>query len=139
MANEKVIVSASSAPAMVDWLDRAAVGASAACLLHCLALPLVLAILPFVGTWMFVPERLHLWMLAFAVPVALLALVAGRTLHGRNDPMIIGVTGLALLAIGAILLSEGLVETVVTVTGGLILARAHWLNAHLRRTCCVHP
>lgn len=121
---------------MTDWLDRAAVGASAACLLHCVALPLVLAALPFVGTALFVPESFHRWMLGFAVPVALLALVAGRASHGRNHPLILGVAGLTLLAIGAVLLSEGALETGITVAGGIALASAHGMNARLRRTCC---
>ena len=127
---------ASAPSANADWLDRVAIGASGACVVHCLALPLVLAMLPFLGTVIFIPESFHLWMLVLAVPVALLALVAGRALHGRNAPLIIGVAGLAALTVGAVLLSEGALETGVTVAGGVTLAFAHAMNARLRRSCC---
>ena len=129
---------ASSTSVRVDWLDRAAMGASAACLLHCVALPVVLAMLPLVGTVIVIPESFHLWMLVFAVPVALVALIAGRALHGRNDPLIVGLAGLVGLASGA-LVAEGALETGLTVVGGVALASAHAMNARFRRSCCIHP
>ena len=125
-----------SPSARADWLDRVAIGASVACLLHCAALPLALAVLPFLGTALFVPDDFHLWMLGLAVPAALLGLVGGRALHGRKHPLIIGMAGLALLATGAVLVNEGAVETAVTIAGGVALALAHGRNARLRRTCC---
>lgn len=95
----------------VDWLDRAAVCASGACMAHCLALPLVVAALPALSSVLAAPEAFHLWMLALAVPAAAVALVQGRARHGAWAPLVVGAAGLVLLA------------------------TAHVANRRLRRAC----
>lgn len=119
----------------VDWLDRAAVCASGACMAHCLALPLVVAALPALSSVLAAPEAFHLWMLALAVPAAAVALVQGRARHGAWAPLVVGAAGLVLLATGALVLGEGRLETAVTVAGGVLLATAHVANRRLRRAC----
>lgn len=114
------------------WFDGLAVGASAVCLVHCLALPLVIAALPALANVMQVPESFHLMMLALAVPISGFALVSGFKRHGAVLPTMIGGAGLVLLAIGALLLSKPAAETGVTVMGGLLLAGAHIKNWRLR-------
>ena len=114
-----------------DWLDRAALGASVACLVHCLALPLVLAALPALAAVVTIPESVHLWVLLFAIPTSGYALIAGRARHGMFWPLLLGTAGLMLLAIGA-LASSGSRETMVTVLGSLALAAAHLGNWRAR-------
>lgn len=114
-----------------DWLDRAALGASALCLVHCLALPLIIAALPALSHLLSVPESIHVWILLFAVPTAGLAFVTGRARHGASYPLMIGAVGLIALAIGVAFDSTRL-ETPVTVTGSLLLAAAHIANWRLR-------
>ena len=118
----------------VDWMDRAAVAASLACMVHCLALPLVIAALPVLSSVLNVPESFHVWVLAFAAPVAAAALLQGRARHGAWWPVGLGAAGLALMATGA-LAPEGAAETAFTVAGGLLLACAHIANWRLRRAC----
>ena len=120
-----------SAPG-IDWVERAAVGASALCLVHCAGLPLLLAALPALSSLIPIPESFHVWVLAFAVPTSALALATGWRHHRRAYPLLIGVTGLALLAIGALLLLGGRWETPVTILGSLCLATAHVANWRLR-------
>jgi len=115
-------------PAPVDWVERAAIGASLLCLVHCLALPLVIASLPALSGILSVPESVHLWILAFAVPSSLLALLTGRASHGAAYPVFAGIAGLILLAIGAIAFGGTATETPVTVAGSLFLAAAHIAN-----------
>lgn len=124
---------ASSSP--VDWMERAAVGASLACLAHCLALPLLLAALPMFSRWLSVPEAFHLWVLVFAVPASMLALVSGWSRHRGTRPLVLGVSGLVLLAIGTLWFGETWAETPVTVMGSLTLAGAHLLNWRRRHAC----
>ena len=114
-----------------DWLDRAALGASALCLVHCLALPLIIAALPALSHLLSLPESVHLWILLFALPTAGLAFVTGRTRHGAFYPLIIGAFGLVALAIG-VAFGNSRLETPVTVTGSLLLAAAHIANWRLR-------
>ena len=116
----------------IDWVERAAVGASALCLIHCIGLPLLLAALPALSSLIAIPESFHVWILGFAVPTSALALVAGWRHHRRTYPLLIGAAGLILLATGALLLLGGRWETPVTIMGSLCLAAAHIGNWRLR-------
>lgn len=85
-----------------DWLERGALGASAMCLAHCLALAVLFSLLPALSSALPLPERIHLWLLAAAVPMAGAALLQSRAVHGRSWPLVAGFTGLALMAAGAL-------------------------------------
>jgi hypothetical protein len=115
-----------------DWLDRAALGASVLCLIHCLALPLLLAALPALSRVFAVPESVHIWILAFAVPSSAIALFGGRARHGAAYPIVIGIVGLAFLGLGALPLAGTRWDTIVTVPGSIMLAIAHLTNWRLR-------
>ncbi len=115
-----------------DWFERAAMSASLLCLIHCLALPLIIAALPVLSSILTVPESFHVWVLAFAVPASGAALIAGRTQHGEVWPLALGALGLILLAIGAMVFGESAGETPITVAGSLLLAAAHIGNWRLR-------
>jgi hypothetical protein len=115
-----------------DWLDRAALGASFACLLHCLALPVLFSLLPALAQVMAIPESFHLWVLGFALPTSGYALVSGRVRHGARWPLALGALGLALLAIGVLWFGATPHETPVTVIGSLTLAAAHIGNWQVR-------
>jgi len=115
-----------------DWLDRAALGASALCLVHCLALPLLFAALPALSAIFALPESIHFWILLFAVPSSALALFGGRARHGASYPIVLGLAGLACLAAGALIFAGTRWDTIVTVPGGLLLAMAHATNWRLR-------
>lgn len=119
------------APA-TDWFERAAVGASALCLIHCAGLPLLLAALPALSRLMALPESLHVWLLGFAVPMSGAALLLGHRRHQARSPLIAGSIGLALLALGALPLLGGPFETPVTMAGSLCLISAHLANWRLR-------
>lgn len=119
----------------IDWVERAAVGASFVCLVHCLALPLLLAALPVLAAAIPLPETFHLWVIAFAVPTSAIALITGRARHGSIHPVVIGGIGLFLLAVGALVVGETPWETPVTVAGSLTLAAAHLWNWRLRHAC----
>ncbi|MDB5705681.1 MAG: MerC mercury resistance protein [Sphingomonas bacterium] len=128
----------SAARARADWIERAALGASLLCLVHCLALPLLIAALPMLSRLLSLPESVHVWLLAFAVPASGLALVSGRMRHGAVYPLVVGATGLALLAVGALVVATTPAETWVTVAGSLSLAFAHGANWRLRHALHAH-
>ncbi|WP_375392550.1 MerC domain-containing protein [uncultured Sphingomonas sp.] len=119
----------------VDWVERVAIGASAACLAHCLALPILMAALPALTSVLAVPESFHLWVLGLAAPAALLALLQGRSRHGELLPLALGLCGLSLMALGALVLGETWAETPVTVAGSVLLAGAHVMNWRRRHAC----
>lgn len=115
-----------------DWVERAAIGASLLCMAHCLALPLLIAALPAFSSALSLPKDLHRWIIAFAIPMALVALTQGRVRHGSIGPMVGGLLGLALLAAGAWLADSEAAETPLTVLGSLSLAIGHIANWRMR-------
>ena len=119
-------------PPSVDWVERAAFGASFLCLVHCLALPLALAALPALASVFPLPETFHVWMIAFAVPTSMIALLSGRAHHHAAAPLRTGSAGLILIAAGALVFGESVWETPFTVAGSLMLAGAHLGNWCLR-------
>jgi len=135
---QDVLASPVQARKREDWLERAALGASFLCLVHCLALPILIAALPALSRFLDVPESFHVWMLAFVVPASATALLSGRARHGAAWPLGIGGVGLLLLGAGALLVPEGAAETVLTISGSLALAAAHVGNWRLRHTCSAH-
>jgi hypothetical protein len=110
------------------WLDGLALCASSLCTLHCLGLPLLFALLPAFASRIDPGESFHLVMLALAVPTSLFALAQGWRRHGRTGPLLIGIAGLALMSVGALIAKSALAETLWTVAGSLLLAGAHIIN-----------
>ncbi|MGN6819960.1 MAG: MerC domain-containing protein [Sphingomonas sp.] len=115
-----------------DWVERAALSASTLCLIHCLALPFVLAALPVLSSVGTLPVDLHVAILVFAIPSSLIALVIGQRGHLHAAPLLVGIAGLTLLALGALVFGAGALETPLTVAGSLTLAGAHVANWRLR-------
>ncbi len=111
----------------IKWLDGFALSASALCMVHCLALPLLLAVLPaltsrFSGPWF------HIVMLMVAIPTSVIALVGGFRRHHLLWPLFLGATGLTLMAGGVMFEGRFIVETGMTVFGSAMLASAHIMN-----------
>ena len=123
----------------VDVADRLALVISGACLVHCLAVPLLFALLPALTTVLDMPEALHLWLVVTAVPVSGYALVAGRNRNGPYLALVLGAVGLLLLMVGVLVVTEAL-EIVATVGGGLLLGGAHitnWRRRHAAQSTSV--
>lgn len=112
-------------------LDRFAIGLSSLCLVHCLATPLVLLVLPALSLGFALPDSFHTWMLLTAIPVSILALRSGHRHHRQILPAIAAFTGLSLLGCGALVIATAKLELLVTVAGALCLAGAHYWNARL--------
>ncbi|WP_448663428.1 MerC domain-containing protein [Sphingomonas sp. CJ20] len=117
-------------------LDGFALCASTLCMLHCLALPLVLAALPALATRLEVGESFHAIVLAFAVPTSALALIGGWRRHRAAAPMLVGAVGLTLMASGIAFATREALETGLTVAGSLFVAGAHIGNWRQRRAHC---
>jgi len=122
-----------------DWLDGAAVGLSGLCLLHCLALPFVVAALPILMP--FAEGHLHAQMLYIVVPLSVVAIGLGFSKHRNLRVVFAASAGLLLLLIGATVAHSNLgivADRVFTISGALVLAAAHWFNGLLsRRHRCI--
>lgn len=106
------------------------------CLVHCLLLPAFLALGPalfgLVGHDLHGPGWLHWALILLALPVSLRALVQGQALHHQRTPLAMAAAGFLLMALGALLHGHELAEQALTVSGGLLVAFAHWRNWRIR-------
>ena len=117
-----------------EVLDKVAVTLSGLCLVHCLALPFLVVILPFSG--LFSDDHLHMQMLVLVIPVSVVALALGFRRHRRLSVIIAGVTGLLIITLGGTIAHEhyGLfTDRLLTIAGSLLLAFTHYRNFRLSR------
>lgn len=104
--------------------DAAAIGLSAACIVHCLAMPLLAAVLPLFAA--FEGEWIHWLFLVAAIPVSWLALRRPGTPGALRAAATLGLAGLLAGALGW---PGQELETAVTVAAGLTLSATHLANA----------
>lgn len=121
-------------------LDRVAVSASALCLLHCLATPLLLVALPVLSSTLLADEALHRMLVLCLVPVSIVALFLGCRAHRDRGVLALGALGLGALVVvayaGQALVGE-VGERAGTAVAGGILAAGHVRNFRLcRRDHC---
>ena len=107
-------------------LDGSAMGLSGLCLIHCLALPVMAALLPALGAWA-QAEWVHVVFVAFAAPMAALALL--RPAHGQPaPPALLALGGLGVVGLGLGAFGPESLDMPVTVAGSTCLVSAHLWN-----------
>lgn len=115
--------------------DLTGIALSFACLLHCLALPLLILLAPALSRWIALPEGIHAVILLLALPAAAIAMRDGWRRHQQLMPAILAAIGLGLLALG-LSAHEGWIaaanpeaaDRLLTSVGALTLATAHLVN-----------
>ena len=116
--------------------DRAAISLSFLCVLHCLALPLIIMMLPALTTFNLQDEAVHLWMLVAVIPTSLFALTMGCRKHKNYNVIGLGIVGLTIILASAFLGHDLLGETgetVLTTVGAIFIAVVHLINQRLCR------
>ena len=111
--------------------DKAAIGLSFACALHCLMVPLFLAIFPSSTLSGLGDERIHLGLLALIIPISVFSLTLGCRVHRNLTVVAVGVTGICILCFSALLAHDmggESLETAGTLVGSGIVALSHALN-----------
>lgn len=117
-------------------LDRIAVTASGACVVHCLITPVLLILVPALTSTIMGDENFHKILVALVLPTSSLALFMGCRRHSDRMVSILGILGLIQLIFtayfGHALFGE-FGEKVATVIGSATLALAHIRNYRLCR------
>jgi len=111
--------------------DKAAIGLSFACALHCLMVPLLLAIFPSSTLSGLEDERVHLGLLTLIIPISVFSLTLGCRVHRNLTVVAVGVTGICILCFSALLAHDmggESLETAGTLLGSGIVALSHVLN-----------
>ena len=122
-------------------LDTLGMGASTLCLAHCLALPLLIAAIPFFGAAASTSSVgcagtpfdfwIHLALLGVVVPVGMIAWGLGYRLHKDLGILFLGAVGVTFL-VAALMFGhhwmDGYGERVMTMAGSIAMVSAHLLN-----------
>ncbi len=118
-------------------LDFVAIFLSFVCLLHCLATPVIILMLPYLNFGR--DDVFHLVMAVTLLIFASVAFVRGYQRHRQKRVIVLGSLGVTLLFVGLFLSSDKMPirlspQASVTIMGSVFLIFAHYLN--LRR---MHP
>lgn len=111
-----------------SWLDRWGIFISSICLVHCLALPIVIALLPAMSSFLPPDNWVHPVLIGLALPVTGVALMRGYLTHRAWRAPLLGAAGLALISAGVLLDALPVAAAILTVAGGLLVAAAHVTN-----------
>ena len=120
--------------------DKAAIGLSLTCALHCLMVPLLLALFPSGVLSSLGDERIHLGLLFLIIPISVFSLTFGCRVHRNLTLVAVGVTGICILFFSALLAHDmggESLETAGTLLGSGIVALSHALNFKFSRSACI--
>jgi len=116
--------------------DYLGVVVSGICVVHCMAMPVLLGLLPALGLSFLARDGFHQVLAALVLVVAVAAFVPGYRVHHQKSILVLGTLGIALLGGAAYVPGLSLVvESAVTAFGGSLLVLAHVLN---RRRLAAH-
>ncbi len=87
-------------------MDNLGIAASSLCLVHCLAMPLVIGFLPLLGLQFLEGHQAHVMLAGFVLAFALLAVVPGYLKHKRGD-----ILGMMIVGISLVLYATFVVQT----------------------------
>lgn len=123
--------------ALIKFGDIAGMTASVLCLLHCLAMPLVILAFPMLGL-AHAHDTFHDTLIAAITLPVLLALVPGYLRHRDKTTLLIGCAGLVLFLAAVFIVSPLLgehAEAAVAVLSGFMLLYAHLRNRRFCKRC----
>jgi len=113
------------------YFDRVAIALSTICIVHCLAMPFVIALLPVAAFTVGGDGHFHSLMLWFVVPTSVLGFALGLRVHRRADIVLMGAIAIGALAAAALWghrAWDSSVEVLVSLGASVLLAAAHWRN-----------
>jgi hypothetical protein len=121
--------------------DRIAIALSAICIVHCLAVPVLVAVLPVAAVSFGEDQHFHGLMLWLVIPTSVAGFGMGYRVHRLARIVALGAAGVVVLILAAIYGHEVWrpdLEIIVSVCGSLLLGGAHWLNFRAVRRCHLH-
>ncbi len=116
--------------------DKIAISLSTLCVIHCLSLPLLVALLPSFTLLSIHGEAFHFWMVVAVIPISIFALQMGCKKHKNLTIGLIGLAGLTMLLL-AVMFGEShlgeIGEKGLTTLGAILIALSHVKNYRLCR------
>ncbi|MEJ7587159.1 MAG: MerC domain-containing protein [Ferruginibacter sp.] len=110
------------------WLDTIGIGASFACAIHCIALPVLFTTLPIFGVELLENRAVEITTIGISLVVGSWALVRGYVQHHKKTlPFLLFATGIILLAIARTVSTTSL-EILIKLFAVSIIIAAHIIN-----------
>lgn len=115
--------------------DRLGIGVSTVCAIHCLFLPVLIALMPVATVGSLLSEWLHP---LFVLLIAPTVYFAAKRSHFERTVTVILVAGFVLILAGWLIGHYWLgfwTETGLTIAGSIFLITGHWRNYRHHQTC----
>ena len=126
---------------LISMGDRLGIAASALCLMHCLATPVLLVMLPLTGmVWVGWDSAIHRTLAVIVTVPVLFALIPGYIAHRRSAVLLFGALGLSCFLAAVFVIGPRfgeIAEAALSVCGGTLLITAHYRNRGFCRACAV--
>ena len=128
------------------FFDRLGVSVSFVCGIHCLAMPILLPLIPLLAGSFWIGDAAESWVMTITILVAAPALFRGYLLHRKFRVVFIFLLGLMFLLLksdncvngenGHIHLNfDNFIHYAMAAFGGFSLAIGHWLNLKFCKSC----
>jgi hypothetical protein len=117
----------------LELFDALGIFASAVCMVHCLALPFVMAFLPFAMPWLG-QDNVHYLLAGWVFLFCVVAIVPGYFKHRQTNILICMLVGLGLVLTATFGVHFGLADNLeipMITVGNLLVITAHWRNRSL--------
>ena len=88
-----------------QFSDKLSICLSLCCILHCIALPVIILMIPSFASLWINNEKVHIILVLFAVPISLFAMAKSLRIHHNYKCISLAVIGLSLL-VGAIFMHD---------------------------------
>ena len=88
-----------------QFSDKLSICLSLCCILHCIALPVIILMIPSFASLWINNEKVHVILVLFAVPISLFAMAKSLRIHHNYKCISLAVIGLSLL-VGAIFMHD---------------------------------
>jgi len=126
--------SKSLSAAFRNLADRLGICLSVLCILHCLAVPIGIALIPALQA--IVDHDFFHYVLVLVLPaLAVMAFIPGFRKHRDMRVFYWSLPGMALIALTVWFHESHATQALFSIPGSLCLIRAHWINRHLC-VCC---
>ncbi len=121
------------------WLDVTGTAVSWICLIHCVALPFFISLVPLIGLSFLLDERVEWLIIGASVLVGAVSLLpAYFRRHGKTRSLLLFLAGIGLVVAAHLQFEDNLLLQIPFLLAGAgLITAAHLVNRHLCRTCTV--
>lgn len=119
------------------WLDLTGAAVSWACVIHCVALPFFISLLPLIGLSFLLDETVERTIIGVSILIAAASLLpAYFRQHGKIRTIILFAAGIGLIVAAHLAFDDELMMQVPFLLAGAgLITAAHFINRRLCREC----